>query len=231
MLCKEHRYEPLSKAIEHEYSAKHTQRVREHDRPTQLSSPLAAPMEPDAGDTLDVEETMLNASRSPLGSALYGDVEAEGFREVTPLSDIVPAYESNQLSSIYDVHTVHGPALPEDNPEQLYDNWGSEVAQVGEEENDRDDSDLSDDTDSESEDAVWDGYQRVIRPGEGTAQVFDEGGPSADNAKEDRCGNPSPDVTAAMFDDSRNLDRADSALAPDLAGDLSLGRMAEAEGE
>lgn len=58
---------------------------------------------------------------------------------LTPSYDLAP-------TPPYNFYTTHGPALPEDDPEQLYDNWGGELAN-SEEFTDEDDLDWEDDDD------------------------------------------------------------------------------------
>ncbi|KAJ2990713.1 hypothetical protein NUW54_g8391 [Trametes sanguinea] len=160
LVCPEHQYEPLSKAASHEYASRHTRRLREHDRPDQFASTgstgspqteavklfVAAGIPNQADQSLEHEEGALD----PLATSSYDRDEG------MPPDDIVPEVQSHPLN-LYDPHTVHGPALLEDDPAQLYDNWGGVAAVTVEIESDVSETEGSSDNsgDDSGEEAIW----------------------------------------------------------------------------
>ncbi|KAI0669224.1 hypothetical protein C8Q78DRAFT_1042302 [Trametes maxima] len=182
LLCDEHQYEPLSRAIQHEDSARHTRKVRMHDRPDEFSSPFHTSTEVEdiedinddtTGSYEDLREVHSFSSwRSSGEGPPQASTEDLGvhsdFAALPPPEDLVQDGVSVFHSPVYDSYTVHGPALVDDSPDQLYDNWGGELAIA---ESVSDDSDLlADDLDAmdlegptmDPEDS-WQGYCRPHR--------------------------------------------------------------------
>ncbi|KAI0328245.1 hypothetical protein GY45DRAFT_1338234, partial [Cubamyces sp. BRFM 1775] len=152
----------------------------EHDRPVQLSSPFLSPAN-------EPEDESLNgypqASQDPppmeyRGSGQHSqNILHPGLDEdlCSPTPDDhthlrVIEDETNgspPASPQYNNYTIHGPALPEDDPEQLYDNWGGELAGLNTSRSESPASDLSDTDASNSDsedpsdwDTSWDGFYR-----------------------------------------------------------------------
>ncbi|KAJ7623988.1 hypothetical protein B0H17DRAFT_1288766 [Mycena rosella] len=96
-------YVPLSKAVAHEDRNRHVNRVRTLDRaPAEMSSPLRPTGSEDGSHSR-------SASPSPSGTPS------------PPSPDPVPDLFGGRPS-------VHGPALPSDDPNQIYDDFSGEVA-------------------------------------------------------------------------------------------------------
>ncbi|KAI0629204.1 hypothetical protein C8Q77DRAFT_1161385 [Trametes polyzona] len=138
-------YKPLSKAIEHEFTDKHTRRIRALDRPADPGPP-SSPSHP--VDDLDVPDVNVDAEQELEGMVLaldhkgnpqmhsvddLGDSPRTATRaemlvdydNVKPSADDTNVYEATYM---YNRDTTHRPALEGDNPEQLYDNWGGALA-------------------------------------------------------------------------------------------------------
>ncbi|KAJ2978625.1 hypothetical protein NUW54_g11259 [Trametes sanguinea] len=173
LVCPEHQYEPLSKAASHEYASRHTRRIREHDRPDRFATMggTGSPQtEPQAVDPLVASSQARHDG--PFESSQYileqhaPDPTSSSDDEAIPPDDIVPEQQPH-LSSLYDSHTVHGPALLEDDPEQLYDNWGGAAAILVEIESDVSETEGSSDSegDDSDEEGMWEkGAPRTPRP-------------------------------------------------------------------
>jgi hypothetical protein len=99
-ICPDSDFKILSKAVVHEDFRSHVTRVRQLDRVlAPISSPLRAPSE-----TEDYFSTASSPSETP----------PTPFRE--PTEDLFGGRPA-----------VHGPALPTDDPDQIYDDFGGEV--------------------------------------------------------------------------------------------------------
>lgn len=119
-ICDNRPYEPLSWAIKHESSAMHTNRIRHIDRPAPLSSPPLMddiplpPGENTYATELEISGDMTEGSREGCNDPMFIPEHLSGSRE-------------------YAYATIQGPALPEDPQDQIYDDWGGELAYLGEE--------------------------------------------------------------------------------------------------
>ncbi|KAH9851930.1 hypothetical protein C2E23DRAFT_780036 [Lenzites betulinus] len=116
-ICGEDRgYEPLSKARRHEESQMHVRRLRDLDRPrTEHFSDDFDESE----DELDHPTTNANTMKQSSGATYRASY-------LYPTSNHAM---SNSESVEHFAGTIHGPALSEDAPEQLYDDWGGELAE------------------------------------------------------------------------------------------------------
>lgn len=175
------RYWPLSKARRHEISGMHTSRLRELDRPEpwQFSDPFdedvhaqssynqptgssKIPPKNDLNDNSDEDDELDNEARglsSPTGSeprdAHAGPTDAD---------------ENDAME--YSVGTIHGPSLPGDDPEQIYDNWGGELAEWGGEPEGFDIEDTGSDDSTGSEGMLESESEGWVVPG-GTRELDD----------------------------------------------------------
>ncbi|KAJ6460727.1 hypothetical protein DFH09DRAFT_1496906, partial [Mycena vulgaris] len=100
----ENKYLALSRAVIHEDLQAHVDRVRSMDRaPVAMSSPLHT--------SLDLDSESESGSSTPSGS---------------------PSPRRDPLEDSFDLFggrpSVHGPALPSDNPYQIYDDFAGEIA-------------------------------------------------------------------------------------------------------
>ncbi|KAL7285971.1 hypothetical protein ACG7TL_001086 [Trametes sanguinea] len=200
MLCADQRYEPLSKAIQHEFTSKHTKRVREYDRPDQFSSPFHSALD-EFPDNMNIG---YDDSTANIPVPFHSDEHLEARPDP---DDLVPDANPSALNpSPYDASTIHGPALPEDAPEQLYDNWGGELSISPQPADSSVDEDRS--TEYSSDDEGWD---------EGPNGIASTSSPSANPGIEVM---PSPDLGPSednlVKEQHYNTDSEARLLAPDL---------------
>ncbi|KAI0633450.1 hypothetical protein C8Q77DRAFT_1157660 [Trametes polyzona] len=138
VLCQDHHYEPFSKAYRHEFTDKHTRNIRTLDRPPpEFSSPLQRPGDdPHADDTIEQDTALAvdtegnpyvqqpyRQGRSPFPSRSGSLQDDDNALRTPPLWHV---HESPMPQ--FDSSTIHGPPLEGDDPGQLYDNWGGELA-------------------------------------------------------------------------------------------------------
>ncbi len=129
-ICDNRPYEPLSKAIRHEGSKLHTDKVRRIDRNGPLSSP--PPVVDELPEVQD-EQYMLRTGHG------IGWSRAQDSRtgvDGTPRDDRTSATQKSlhvAQHAEYGYGTTHGPALPGDSADQLYDDWGGDLAYIDEE--------------------------------------------------------------------------------------------------
>ncbi|KAJ7848534.1 hypothetical protein B0H13DRAFT_1906711 [Mycena leptocephala] len=117
---------PLSRAVTHEDFKSHVDRVRRMDRePAPMSSPLAS----EAGSPSSHSRS---ASPTPSGIPVSS----------RPTSDLFDLFGGRPTQS------VHGPALPSDDPNQIYDDFAGELAQNRPSPNQSSEFDSSDDEDA-----------------------------------------------------------------------------------
>ncbi len=113
VICEDERnYQPLSEAITHEQSVGHTNALRNLDRPMELSSPpLLAVDQVDDHENFEGSRSADIEGPEERANALFDRLEARDWREDSR-----------------DRYSIHGPALPNDHPHQLYDDWEGELS-------------------------------------------------------------------------------------------------------
>ncbi len=132
ILCKNHNFQPISEAIQHKYRHYHIQNVRKWEHgPTQLSSPLKS-----AKDDSRLGSLPPNEQIEAISDIMLYEEPLPSYRDHAPLGDIahVPTRSlgaavehpgpGNHFYYPSDLRTIHGPALEDDDKNQLYDNWG-----------------------------------------------------------------------------------------------------------
>ena len=133
----------------------HTRRVRELDRPPppEFSSPLH--MSEELAPEDDDDGTPVNIIEITSHSLHY---IPQDYKFVPPESDTTTMTSTTPhrgRSLIYDPATIHGPTLPTDEPDQLYDDWGGELGYY--EANQASNPEDADDIDAEED--QWSGFQ------------------------------------------------------------------------
>lgn len=126
LICPNSTYTPLSKAVQHEDNKSHVARVRTLDRtPAAMSSPLHATSDSESEASESGRNSRPCSSRS---------------RSHSPFSLL-----DEEFDLFGDRPSVHGPALPADDPNQIYDDFSGELARNRPSPKSFDDSDSSDD--------------------------------------------------------------------------------------
>lgn len=136
VVCPEHSSRTFSarKAVQHEGTTEHMGHLRRVDGRVASSDPLRPPCTPPRRHTTTVPHRhRANRYGSPLPppSPPSGDEDSTAVRT----ADFSDGYEADQerdgeylrddeVSGHAETFTIHGPALPHDPPNQLYDNWG-----------------------------------------------------------------------------------------------------------
>jgi hypothetical protein len=131
-LDSQNQYMPLSRAATHEDLKSHVDHVRKMDRePAPMSSPLhvASELGSEAGSP---------SSHSRFASPTPSGIPASSL----PTSDLFDLFGGRPTQS------VHGPALPSDDPNQIYDDFAGELAQNRPSPNESSEFDSSDDEDA-----------------------------------------------------------------------------------
>ncbi len=162
VICEHRPYETLSRAIAHEASVGHTEKLRYIDRGGEEHCP-SSPALMD-GEVFEEETAELHVPAEVEGRQAAGSAGAGG-------------EQSHLFAKSHDVDaggyaygTVHGPALLQDLPDQIYDNWAGSLADLRDETDDEDDGAYNDGSptpwsDSEMDDvtaSVAEYYGRVV---------------------------------------------------------------------
>ncbi|KAF7971893.1 hypothetical protein HWV62_19513 [Athelia sp. TMB] len=142
-------YESLRRALRHEDTARHVERVRLLDRRAPISSPLRehnpSHNTPSPESTSDIQSGNSSPAQSPHDSHNRPDPGDDSS---------VPTAQTQPGDLFGDLHSVHGPALPEDDADQIYDdfigNHATQRYQTPPDDTDTEDNSASEEDDDEA---------------------------------------------------------------------------------